>query len=154
MPPVKMKWYGSYVRRKLYRHVNENLDGAAISTTQFIKDSFGDSGVKGTRSGATKAQRGANRSQPWGPPNVDTSHLKDNVGWDKGGVTGAGFSFVKKMVRRVGTSLKNMGGGASVGYGFWLEFGTRYMLPRPFIRPGIWKSRSTIKRWLSRPMRG
>jgi hypothetical protein len=137
-----VRWYPEQFKARLDRHIQGNLDRAAILLTNYIVGSFGDSGVTGTRSGATKAQRAANRSKPWGPPNVDTGHLKRNVGYDKPGG--------RPLVRRVGTGIGNK---ASVGYAMWLEFGTRKTLPRPFLRPPLQTQRTAIRRELTRPMR-
>lgn len=140
---VKSKWNGPRVKAKMDRHMEQSLDIAALTVTQSIKDSFGDSGVVGKRSGATKQDRRKNTSKPWGPPNVDTSFLKSNVGWDK----------VRRFARRIGLSMRNSGDGQSVPYGIYLEFGTRNMLPRPWLRPGIYKNVPTIKRIMARKMR-
>lgn len=138
----KLDWHGKEYRQRVRRTVSQNLDAAAITLADGIVGSFGSSGVTGTRSGATKAQRGANRSKPGGPPNVDTGHLKRNVGYD----TPTG----KPLVRRVGTGI---GGKESVGYAMWLEFGTRKMEPRPFLRPMLLRMRTRIRGLLTRPMR-
>ena len=98
-----------------------------------------DSGVVGTRSGASRGQRHGNRSKPWEPPHVDTGHLRRNVDKDK----------PRPLVRRVGTGLGNK---ESVGYAWYLEFGTRFMLPRPFVRPSFWRMRRTVRRYLARPL--
>ena len=136
-------WRGKEYKRQMERHLGRNLDSAAIMLSAKIKESFGSSGVTGTRSGATKAQRAANRSEPWGPPNVDTGHLKRNVGYD----TPVGRPFT----RRVGTGIGNM---MSVGYAMWLEFGTRKMLPRPFLRTAMSRFGAQIRKMISRPMAG
>ena len=166
-----VRWYGEEYKRKFERHVRENLDRAAIVVTRNITGSFGNSGVTGKRSGATRQERAANRSQAGEPPHVDTGHLKRNIGWDRP----AG----RPLVRRVGTSMGNK---ESVGYAMWLEFGTRPhwiiasnadslafvgkdgnmvyreavlhpgIAPRPFLRPGMAKSRPDIRKELTRPM--
>ena len=135
-------WRGAEFKRKLGRHIDKNLDMAAIFLTNDIKQSFGNSGVTGQRSGATRAQRAANRSQPWGPPNVDTGHLKRNTGWDR--------PSGRPGVRRIGTGIGNK---QSVGYAMWLEFGTRKMLPRPFLRPSIPRNLRKLRAILTRKMR-
>jgi len=128
------------VRRALIKGLEPNLDAAALFYVRFIRQRFPDSGVSGTRSGATKAQRAANRSKPWGVPHVDTGHLRKNVDMDK----------PRRLTRRIGTGVGNA---ESVGYAMWLEFGTRKMLPRPWLRPGIWYGRDQAKRLLTRKVR-
>ncbi len=115
--------------------ITRRLDAAAIYVTNDVKRSFGNSGVTGKRSGATKKDRRNNRSKPWGPPNRDNNFLYNNVSYDK----------PSAFVRRVGTGI---GGKKSVGYAMWLEFGTRRMLPRPFLRPAIYRCRTAVKRIL------
>jgi HK97 gp10 family phage protein len=134
------RWYGQEFKAKVQRHVGANLDAAAIFLTNDIKNSFGDSGVTGTRSGATQSQRAANRSEPWGPPNVDSGHLRKNTGWDRHG----------NMRRRIGTGI---GDKESVGYAMWLEFGTRKMQPRPFLRPALSRNADKLRKMIGRPMR-
>lgn len=139
---MTIRWYPQVFKAKLNAQMQRNLDKAAITLTNEITGSFGNSGATGERSGASKAQRAANRSQAWGPPNVDTGHLKRNIGYDK--------PSGRPLVRRVGTSIGNK---ASVGYAMWLEFGTRMMSPRPFLRPALQKMRRTIRKILTTPVR-
>lgn len=115
--------------------VSRRLDAAAIYVTNDVKRSFGNSGATGKRSGATKKDRRNNRSKPWGPPNVDTGHLKKNIG----------YSAPSAFVRWVGTGI---GGKLSVGYAMYLEYGTLRMLPRPFLRPAIYRCRQAVMRIL------
>jgi len=145
-----LAWYGKEYIKAFENHMKKNLNRAAIVVTREITSSFGNSGVTGGRSGATRQERAANRSKAWGPPNVDTGHLKRNIGWDRP----AG----RPLVRRVGTSIGNK---ESVGYAMWLEFGTRPrkngkggILPRPYLRPGLANARDKIRRELTRPMPG
>ena len=135
-------WRGDEFKKKLDIHIQKNLDRAAITLQNDIKSSFGSSGVTGTKSGATKEQRAANRSKPWGPPNVDTGHLKRNIGFDR--------PIGRPLIRRIGTGIGNK---ESVGYAVWLEFGTRFMLPRPYLRPALHRNRAKILRLISRPMK-
>ena len=135
------RWYGQEFTAKVQKHMNRNLDRAAIFMVNDIQNSFGDSGVSGTRSGATRSQRAANRSKPWGPPNVDTGHLRRNIGWTK--------YAIGKGHRKIGTGIGNK---SSVGYAMWLEFGTRNMLPRPFLRPAIPRNRGKLAHIMTRPM--
>ena len=135
------KWFPEQFKAELKAHIDRNLDMAASTLASFIRGSFGSSGQSGGRSGATKAQRAGNRSMPWGPPNVDTGHLKRNIGFEK--------PVDRPSVRRVGTGIGNA---ESVGYALWLESGTRRMRPRPFLRPALSKTRRRLKMILSRPM--
>lgn len=138
---VQVSWARErMVRKALFRGLERNLDAAALFYVGFIRKRFPDSGISGTRSGATKAQREANRSKPWGIPHVQLGHLKKNVDMDK----------PRRLTRRIGTGIGNA---ESVGYAHWLEFGTRKMLPRPWLRPGIWYGKKQAKRLLTRRVR-
>ena len=128
-------WAGDEYRKLVLAEASKRLTIAAEQTAQFIRDSYGESGVRGKRGGATKAERHANRSKPWQPPHVDTGHLKRSTGWDS----------VSDYTRRIGTGIGNK---ESVGYAMWLEFGTRLMQPRPFLRPGLFKMGPRIKKIL------
>jgi len=136
------RWYGRNYEAKTRVRMGQNMDAAAIFLANKIIGSFGSSGTTGGRSGATRQQRATNRSKPWGPPNVDTGHLRRNVGYD--------IPAGRPLSRRIGTGIGNK---ESVGYAMWLEFGTRKMLPRPCLRPAIWNNRATLQRIMTRPMR-
>lgn len=132
-------WKGEEYKKKIKRGLNANLDLAAIFLVRDIKQSFGDTGVAGGRSGATKAQRAANRSKPGGPPNVDTGHLKRNIGYDT--PTRA------LLVRRIGTGIGNA---EHVGYAIYLELGTSKMDARPFLRTALARNRAKLRQLLGR----
>ena len=146
-----MNWDPEPAKRRMREQLNRNLDAAAIYVTDVIIDSFGDSSdlesaderntrlARGRNSYATKQERAARRSKPWGPPNIDTGHLSRNIHWDR--------PEGREFIRRIGT---NIGHALSVGYAMWLEFGTKKMLPRPFMRPGLWNAREMVKRILRR----
>lgn len=139
---MAVRWYPQQFQAKVDRQLQQNLDRAANVLASDIKGSFGHSGVTGTRSGGGMKLGAAHRSQPWGPPNVVTEYLKRNIGYDK--------PVGRPLIRRVGTGIGNK---ESVGYAMWLEFGTRKMLPRPYLRPMLWKDRDKIKQILSTPAR-
>jgi len=126
MKDFEYRDYSPQFLQKMNSRTERFLDAVAVMAVDSVVGSFGDSGVAGGRSGATRQERAGNRSKPWGPPNVDTGHLKRNIGWAK--------DPIRALLRRVGTSIGNK---ESVGYAMWLEFGTRKMMPRPFLRPLI-----------------
>jgi len=136
---VTTKWQGDQYKQKVGKGLSGNLDRAAIVYVSLVRRSFGDSGISGMISGATRSQRAANRSKPGEPPNVDTGHLKRNVGWTK--------YTKRKNTRKVGTGIGNK---QSVGYASWLEYGTRKMAARPFLRPIM--SRREWRAELTRPV--
>lgn len=146
-----MSWDAHQKMQQIEQRFGMHLTAAAIEVENEAKNSFGSSAdyesdlqretrlARGADSAATKKERAANRSAPWGPPNVDTGHLKANVTHD----TPVGQPYI----RRIGTGIGNAD---SVGYAMHLEFGTRWMLPRPWLRPALYKARAKIKFWLTR----
>lgn len=109
--------------KKIDKVTQQNLDAAAIYVVNHVRNRFGPPGSP---------------SAPWSPPNTQTGNLKANIGWDAVG---------NKLNRRVGTGIGNR---KSVGYAMWLEFGTRRMLPRPFLRPAVLACRQAVLKILSR----
>lgn len=136
----RVNWYGRAVNARVDAQVERNLDKASIMLESDIKTSFGNSGVLGKRGGASKADRRRNRSKPGEPPHVDTGLLKRSVG------------FVKPAPRKrwIGTGL---GSKDKTGYAKFLEFGTRYMAPRPFLRPAFSRNRTRLARVLGAKIR-
>lgn len=65
-------------------------------------------------------------SKPGDPPTVQTGTLRRSVQIDRSGIGALNPS------ARVGTGRR---------YGFWLEFGTRRIKPRPWMRPTYSKTR-------------
>ena len=134
-----IEWRGDDYQRRLVQHVAGNLDAAATVVESSIIRSFGDSGVKNTRSGATKAQRASNRSKPGEPPHVDTGRLKNSIAWKRQTL----------LLRRIGSGI---GGKKDPGYAFYLEFGTRRMAARPYLRPALTRERERVRKIISRPL--
>lgn len=136
-------WYGKEFESFFEKKEQRFLDAAAIAYQGAVIGSFGDSGASGSRSGATRQERAANRSATGGPPNVDTGHLKRNIGFAKP----AG----RPRTRIVGTGI---GGKSSVGYATWLEKGTRYIPEgRPYLLPMLVKMRSKFRSMAKRMMK-
>lgn len=121
---TKVRWYGDKVKAKIRNHLERNLDAAAVFLTNAVRDLI---------------SKGRPASGSWEPPHVQTGHLRRNVGWNR----------IAGLLRRIGTGI---GGKLSVGYAYWLEYGTRKMLPRPFMRPSLYSARADLKRLISTPM--
>ena len=128
MAKPNVKWYGAKVQHDVTRKVQGNLQKAAWYLAHDIRAHFPASGATGTRSGGGDSN---NPSEPGGIPHVQTGHLKRNIGVQKMG----------PGKYRVGTGVGNKD---SVGYALWLEFGTRDMLPRPFMRPAVDRTKARI----------
>lgn len=128
---------------------------------RYIKRSFGAGGPSGTRRGATQAERHANRSKPGEPPHVDTGRLRASIT-----VNWRGSKKTRRLpesgerariVHPVATSKENDGVskpekelrvrvGTNVEYAQHLEFGTRRMDARPYIRPAFDAMMSQMQR--------
>jgi len=128
------KWYGARVKRKVKAGMGRNVMFAAEFLASDIRGKFPASGQSGTRSGGGDVR---NASEAGGIPHVQTAHLKRNIGTAKKGKTSA----------RVGTGI---GSRASVGYALWLEYGTRSMAARPFLRPGLKRNKRPITKIMTR----
>ena len=136
MARSNFKWYGAKVKRKVKAGMGKNIRLAAEALASDIRRKFPASGQAGTRSGGGDVR---NASFAGGIPNVQTAHLKRNIGVDMKGKTTA----------RVGTGI---GSKQSVGYALWLEFGapTINLLPRPFLRPGLKRNKRKIMQIMGR----
>lgn len=77
---------------------------------------------------STQGSRGIH-SKPYHPPFRQSGKLMRSVRWEK--------------VNKYGIRVV-----ANVLYGIFLEFGTRKMSPRPFLRPAIWNNRARIRKIL------
>ena len=75
-------------------------------------------------------------SRPGEPPRYRTGALRASV---------ANEARWGGMVQRVGTPLK---------YGFWLEWGTPRMSPRPWLRPGLRRNASKLAEFVLNAVRG
>jgi len=73
-------------------------------------------------------------SQPWEPPKKESGFLQANIGW------------MRKRKREVVVGVGPKVGTANVPYAGYLEYGTRKMLPRPFLRRGVYESVRMIRR--------
>jgi len=129
------KWYGKKIKRHIVAGTNKNLRKAAFFLASDIRGNFPASGGGG-RNAAGQFKGGGDNNNPspaGGIPHVQTAHLKRNVGAEKAG----------EMLYKVGTGI---GSKQSVGYALWLEFGTRDMAARPWLRPGIKRNRRKLRR--------
>ncbi len=75
-------------------------------------------------------------SKPGEPPKARTHNLQISI--DSESLQGG-------LVQRIGTPFK---------YGFWLEFGTVDMLPRPWLRPGLRRNADRLREFVVAAMRG
>ena len=88
---------------------------------------------KGTGKRAEKIN--SYRSKPGEVPRVQSGALRRSITHEMHKVLPVG---------RVGTNIK---------YGKWLEFGTRYMQPRPFMRPSLMRIKSALMGIFAEPVK-
>jgi HK97 gp10 family phage protein len=101
--------------------MERKLDAAAEVVKNNIIDEFG-----GPRRGRFYSGAQTRSSAPGEAPAVQTGNLVRSIASDK----------PRALTRDVGTNVK---------YGVYLEFGTRKMAPRPFLKPALKKSLRAIK---------
>ena len=128
MGKPKVRWRGKAVAAKVRRGIGMKVMLAAEMVASDIRTSFPSSGASGTRSGGGDND---NPSSPGEIPHGQTAHLKRNIGVEK----------KTELIARVGTGIGNR---SSVGYAVWLEYGTRNMAARPYMRPGLKRNKRKI----------
>lgn len=100
------------MKRVLNRNLYSNLDQAAI----LVKTS------------AKTLLSGPPRSSPYNPPGRVTGNLRNSINVERPSAT----------VRTIGPTGGSTTRGTPVKkYGYFLEFGTRRMAPRPYMRPSL-----------------
>ncbi len=131
---VSIKWKGATVDKEVKTGVERNLDKAAIFLAGDIRRQFPGSGI----AGATRSEREGSRSKPGEIPHVQTARLQNSIGHDA----------PKKLVRRVGSGIGT--GNKNPGYALFLEFGTRSITQRPFLRPSLIRNRSKLRKAMTK----
>lgn len=123
MAVVRVNWFGKQVKLKLDKGIEQRLDVAA----EYLKTSI----INSLKTGYPPA------SSAGEAPHTRLGGLRRSINWQKN----------KPGVRRIGSGIGNA---SSVGYAAWLEFGTRRMAARPFLRPSLRneKNRNTITKIL------
>lgn len=123
---MKLKsWNGPQFADAVLKRVDANVKAAAIHLTNELKRTVGQRiGGKG------------HVSQPGNPPFRQTGNLFRSIGYEMRGHTAV-----------VGSGIGS--GPKDPGYAVYLEFGTKKMSARPWLRPTYWKQLGTIRRILS-----
>lgn len=136
-----IKWWGFEYKTALSRELRRSLKEAGNVLRDDIKKSISISGrtqeVITTRTGRTRikiGKKGSFPSSPGEPPHVFTGNLKRSA-----------FS---KLVKK-GTAVR---AGVKGPHAHLLEFGTKRMMPRPFIRPALVRVMPRIQKILTRPI--
>lgn len=130
---VRLEFYTN----KVVKSINDAVSQRMLEATQVVRNETLET-LSGARSGKTYRVPGTSRtytaSSPGEPPAVATARLRQSV---KSVVRGEG----KKVIGEVGTELE---------YGLMLEYGTRNIAPRPWLRPSFGKAADAVKSILTR----
>lgn len=120
-----MKWHGDELAKLVRRATERNLERAAITLKNAVKEVISEPSNKGTTPSA-----------PGEPPHKDTGRLRASISHE-----------VDKdaMAARVGTN---------VVYGKFLEIGTRKMAARPYLRPTYERLKPELAKILTRKVDG
>ena len=146
----RLVWHGRKVITTFQQRARQNVLDAALLVEALVKSSMkaggttesGESAIReGTKnvkvdkiSGEKASKINTFRSKPGEVPRVQTGTLKRGITHELHPVL---------PISRVGTNVK---------YGPLLEFGTRRMGPRPFMRPALHRAQPAIVSLWSRPL--
>lgn len=122
-------------RRRLVSEIERNMR----ATTVFVRDEVKKKLNRGqpTRTLPSGSIIGLDPSKPGEPPKKITSQLQNSI-------TTRVTTTRREIIGEVGTPLKK---------GFWLEFGTRQMAARPYLRPTIAENKRKIGRGVVKGLR-
>ena len=149
-----IKWDDKKLKAEVRDKATKRLIRAAEEVRGICIKSMG-SGKSGYKMRLkTKAKKEHWSSPPNTPPHVDTGRLRASITWaisegaqqgdalrtkaQSGDQVGRPDREAKRIIAVIGTNVK---------YARSLEFGTRHMKARPFLRPALEKARAKIK-WL------
>lgn len=124
--------------------ISEGMNVALVGMGRLVRGSLSRPGLgriyrvaKGRKTGKTLRARGYHRaSAPGQPPAVNTNRLR--ASWSVGNIaqgnysTGDGFAFKYREGKTVVLQY-----GSNVPYARLLEYGTRRMKPRPYLKPSL-----------------
>lgn len=152
---MKVKWDDAALRKAVHKVATDKLIVAAETVRTNAVKSMG-SGSSGHRKYyRTKAKKEHWSSKPGDAPHVDTGRLRASITWaisegaqqgdqvrgsaaTQDDAVGRPDHEANRIIAVIGTNVK---------YAKPLEFGTRHMSARPFLRPALEKARAKIK-WL------
>ena len=136
--------------------LREGMNASIVGSSRLIRGMLSKPGLgriykvaKGKKNGRNKRSRGYHRaSLPGQPPAINTNRLRSSWGVETVGTTKEGFAFVYEDGRAVVLKF-----GSNVPYASMLEFGTRRMKPRPYIKPTLPSIASRASRFISTGLR-
>jgi hypothetical protein len=139
----KLVWRAQAVMGQVEARVQQNMDRAAIYLVNDVVRSFGNPPPEpdfkrgGYKKNSDRAWKEAHRSSPGDPPYVQTGMLRRSITFNK----------PDKLTRLVGSTLKPQGSTGS--YALCLEYGTKKMRARPYLRPALARCKATLFRIIS-----
>ena len=122
---MTLAWHGKEFERVVRKNVEQLVGTAAIILQTRMKQQLSHRGA-----GTWYKGNPAPSSAPGQPPAVQTGNLRRSVQVD------LSQQRAPNPTARVGTGIK---------YGFFLEFGTKHIAPRPWARPSVELTRWTIE---------
>ena len=149
MSDFELAWHGREFFTLATKETVRAMTKATIHVEGEAKRIMGTGASKFNTSGDTKQKRGGKSfhrpSAPGSPPAIDTGVLMSSVS-HKVKKTGSSVNgFVGSDIDKIRSKAE---AGTDVEYGFFLEVGTKFMLPRPWLRPALRKSEKDILRIL------
>ncbi len=147
-------WYGDVVVNRLGDSMLKRLKRAGAGLRRDIVENFqrtpkamgtrSRAGLKRNKKGqflkgsgqlrVTKGQKLYERSKPGETPAIQTGDLRRSIAQE---------TDAANLVTRIGPRATT-GGGKSLKYARYLEFGTRKMAARPYMRPAIFRARVPV----------
>jgi HK97 gp10 family phage protein len=139
--PDDFKWRGEEFKALVKSGLTKNLTAAGTLLMRDVKKALNKSGrtvtITKTKTGKIRkklGKRGSAPSKPGEPPRKQTGTLRNHV--------------FKRLIK----GGKVMRVGTRAPHGGLLEFGTKNMAPRPYLRSTLAKDQSEISRILTRPI--
>ena len=148
-----IKWYGEMFYSEARKSYIDALLRAALVVERYVKTHFSTAGVFGMRSNLKTRRRLKKKripSSPGQPPAVDLGSLRASITHDV--ITDAIVphalvgSDTGKLTAEVSKRKRGAKVGTSLDYGYYLEYGTRRMAARPYLRPALLACRGKIMR--------
>jgi HK97 gp10 family phage protein len=135
------KWFGEDLKALVKSGATKNLTAAGEFLKREMKKALNKSGrtvtITKTKSGKIRkklGKRGSAPSKPGEPPRKQTGTLRNRV---------------FKKLRNGGATVRV---GTTAPHGGLLEFGTKNMAPRPYIRSTFAENQAEVQRILTRPI--
>lgn len=135
---MAINWHGNRVMGTVEKELLQRVRFACMAVEAEIKGLMKRGGITGeAERPARRGERiGAVHSKPGEPPYVQTGTLRRSITHEV---------IDSKFLGRVGTNVE---------YAKPLEYGTRNMRPRPFMRPGAHQAEPSVRKILGAEIKG